>query len=471
MQDTTVKPQNAFTAFFDKYGTADAKAETKTEDRTETETETEGQEQSHPCPSLNDTFSVSLNAPPNSQHFTESSNEGIGETTGDILQKISSYKWAREARTAKNGRKFLSKRLVLGTNTELQAAVCKSTGIVYGILMPATLQGKAFEIESPFSYYDNCRGLVQEGRQFLQKQNAQILAGILITLAEHYLLIQSKPMDTGAYKNALLRTVDREVLIDAIILVETWVNSTSAAYLPKLSLLTDAEPNNMNDRLRRWLSTCVNALYKPDRKSFEETIEEQQNSLARKESFAERKAKAALQTEWKRWRKEAKQNISELHAAGLISIKLKTYFLAIISDNAILSTDPAIIAIMGNKLQQLENVKAISLGKQLLHFHKSLTAQEQEEFEDTLSFASQQLGTYEQSEDEAEEQDEQTGQDEQDEGPNSRQQQSNSQTNSSGTSNSNLLQRAKPQAAKQEEGQQSSFIQRLLAKRKAAQGE
>lgn len=307
----------------------------------------------------------------------------------EILERIKAYK-AQMLRS--KAQKKLSNRVVLGAHHDIQALVCAKTGAAYGLLMPS-IKGFAMEFDSPFASYKNCRGLAQQGAGFLRMQNAQILAAILITLAENYNLLSYRPTDTGAQKNAVLRMAERDTMIDAILLLESWVNTGNCSYLPRLSLLLDAEPNNMEHRMRGWLSSCVDAIYKPDRTSYEEAVTIKR-SIEVKTTAAAARAKLALKKEYRAWKKMAKEHINSLFSQKFVSLKLKTYFLAMIQDEAILGIDPAVIDIMGNRLQQMNSPMANVLGMNLLSFHRKLTEAESEDvYDNPQLFASQPLGS------------------------------------------------------------------------------
>lgn len=308
----------------------------------------------------------------------------------EILERIKAYK--AQTLRGKAQKKAPSNRVVLGAHHDIQALVCAKTGAAYGLLMPS-IKGFALEFDSPFASYENCRGLAQQGAGFLRMQNAQIIAAILITLAENYNLLSYRPTDTGAQKNAVLRMAERDTMIDAILLLESWVNTGNASYLPRLSLLLDAEPNNMEHRMRGWLSSCVDAIYKPDRTSYEEAVTVKR-SIEVKTTAAAARAKLALKKEYRAWKKMAKEHINSLFSQKLVSLKLKTYFLAMIQDEAILEVDPAVIDIMGNRLQQMDNPMANALGMNLLSFHRQLTEAESEDvYDNPQLFAFQPLGS------------------------------------------------------------------------------
>lgn len=382
------KEDNAFTRFARKYQNKDpfhGNTMHTTGGEARNSTPSKGQNPDGEAKSPAQGNSIPAKAKSSSQNIVEP----LIEEPIEILERIKAYK----AQTLRGkAQKKLSNRVVLGAHHDIQALVCAKTGAAYGLLMPS-IKGFALEFDSPFASYENCRGLVQQGAGFLRMQNAQILAAILITLAENYNLLSYRPTDTGAQKNAVLRMAERDTMIDAILLLESWVNTGNCSYLPRLSLLLDAEPNNMEHRMRGWLSSCVDAIYKPDRTSYEEAVTVKR-SIEVKTTAAAARAKLALKKEYRAWKKMAKEHINSLFSQRLVSLKLKTYFLAMIQDEAILEVDPAVIDIMGNRLQQMDSPMANALGMNLLSFHRQLTEAESEDvYDNPQLFASQPLGS------------------------------------------------------------------------------
>lgn len=406
------KEDNAFTRFARKYQNKDQGAQ-KDQGEARNSTPSKGQNpdgeakspvQGNAIPAKakstqpKDHESLSEKQKPRNEH--SHSEYPLIEEPIEILERIKAYK--AQTLRGKGKQKAPSNRVVLGAHHDIQALVCAKTGAAYGLLMPS-IKGFALEFDSPFASYENCRGLAQQGAGFLRMQNAQIIAAILITLAENYNLLSYRPTDTGAQKNAVLRMAERDTMIDAILLLESWVNTGNASYLPRLSLLLDAEPNNMEHRMRGWLSSCVDAIYKPDRTSYEEAVTVKR-SIEVKTTAAAARAKLALKKEYRAWKKMAKEHINSLFSQKLVSLKLKTYFLAMIQDEAILEVDPNVIDIMGNRLQQMDSPMANALGMNLLSFHRQLTEAESEDvYDNPQLFASQPPGSsLEEKEEEAE---------------------------------------------------------------------
>ena len=309
----------------------------------------------------------------------------------DILEKIAAYK---SERFNKKGPKF-SRRIVLGAHNDILPLTCEETGIVYAMMMPA-VAGKGLSFHSPFSSVKNCRAMAQEGAEYLRRLDAQILSGILITLADNYSLFRFQPSDSGAQKNALLRTVDREVLIDAILLIEDWVNSGNAQWLPKLSLILDARTmqTGLNARIREWLRTVVDAIHTPDTESYESALTVHRTISAPTVSKAKKEA-IAVRKEFRSWKKEAKEDISDLFKAKKISFKLKTYLTAVLTEENIAAADAGTIALMAMKLDDIDDASAASLAKDIQYFHSKLQNPATDNWDsEEASFSSMAPGVY-----------------------------------------------------------------------------
>jgi hypothetical protein len=320
-------------------------------------------------------------------HKMTTNTQTITELRIEVLQRISAYKATR--RPAQN--KTFSKRIVLGAQTDILPLTCSESGIVYALMLPA-VAGKGLEFNSPFSSYKNCRMMAQEGFSYLSKLDSQILSGILLILADNYSLFRFAPTDSGVQKNALLRTVDRELLIDAIILIENWANTTSCMYWPKLSIILDAHTAELglSARMREWLKLVVESIYTPDT-SPEESITVKKTptvSKAKKELVSVRK-------DFRDWKREAKQDILLLATENKISQKLKTYLLAVLTEDNIAAADSGTIDLMAQKLTQLGDTVASELADQITYFHSKLAVSttDWDEPESQPLFSSQPVGS------------------------------------------------------------------------------
>lgn len=275
----------------------------------------------------------------------------------------------------------LDKSLHLAYRAERITVVCPDTGAVTLLDIPS-IPGFSLIYSNPLSDYNNCRGLAQQGPEYLRKLEAQTLCAILITLAEHYELFGFEPSATGASKNALLRKAEKNSIIDAIVMIEKLVHTGNSNYIPKLSLKVDKEMqvNEMAIRVEGWLKSAIEAIYKPDYSQYD-------NSKAGpKVTFASMKRVSAIKKEnkaknlYKRESyKQAKEIIAELYKNKTISMKLRDFLVALFTNDNLASADSSLVDILITKLDQIDSDSAKRLAS-IIEEHKP--ASEKDIFED-----------------------------------------------------------------------------------------
>ena len=265
--------------------------------------------------------------------------------------------------------KRVSRRLLVAKQKESLLVTCPETGINSLLEIPA-IRGCALVYNHPLSSYENCRGLAQQGFSYLNQLDTQVLAGILIVLANHYELIRYQPTDSGSQKNAILRTAGKELLISAIILIEEKIHSSNSTYLPQLSLIftsSDEEIGAMN-KLDNWLKLVAEAIAKPDLEAWDENkvqkvskplfIKEKEKE-ERKISFLARSEIRRAKKELKEDSKVAKELISNLQKEGKIDSKGRNVLIQLL--DSILTMEHETAIKLGEKLKEKESVNADSL--------------------------------------------------------------------------------------------------------------
>jgi len=159
----------------------------------------------------------------------------------------------------------VSKNLHIVKSHKQLSVACAQTGIISLLDIPA-IPGFSLVYDSPFADVSNCRGIVQRGKDYLYCLEPQILAGIFITLASEYELFRAQEQNNGAANNAILRAAGKEVLIEALLLIENWIHSRNSVYIPKLSLILTKEESqhSIQNRMANWLKLAAEATVKPD---------------------------------------------------------------------------------------------------------------------------------------------------------------------------------------------------------------
>lgn len=346
-----------------------------------------------------------------SEEISIIADEGIVPVASKVLAEINDRISKRTASLIQynSKRQKFSKRINLANSNEHVAAVCDFTGAVVAITFPA-IPGKVFSYSSPLADLRNARGLAQEGKDYLRKLDIQTTAAVLITLADDYSLFRYQPSDSGAQKNAILRAVAKDILIDAILFVEEFINSNNCNWIPKLSLILNDEvvQGGIQHRMSEWLKVSLEAVYKPDEESYEESVtrtakEIKQYAYKATTTAATKRAAIALQKDFRQWKKESKDIIISMASASVISPKLKGFLLTIVADQNLMLADGAMVDLICEKLKQLKVAEAIILAEKISYFRSKLLDSEESEFAKPAgSFADLPVGVYVDSKEAAE---------------------------------------------------------------------
>jgi hypothetical protein len=307
----------------------------------------------------------------------EISPEDIAQASKEVRKAHHSAVRAQSAR--------VSRRLLMTERSKKLTVVCPETGIVSLLEVPA-IPYKALVYQHPLAELQNARGIAQQGFSYLKNLDTQVLAGILIVLAETYELFRFQPYDSGAQKNALLRTAGKELLISAILLIEHQVHSRNQTYLPKLSLVFDPfiENKGVEGRLAGYMTLLAEAIEKPDLERYDENakpkkigrplyirdVEKQENKLKALARHEISKAKKEFDSD----KKAGKILISELFTAGKISQKMKSFVSQLLTEDALLVVASDLIdMLVSQKLSLIHDDKITKLTEILKKPRKLLT--------------------------------------------------------------------------------------------------
>ena len=264
----------------------------------------------------------------------------------------------------------VSRRLLLAMRSTQITVVCPISGIVSLMDLPV-IPGAALELEHPLSILGNARGIAQQGLSYLRKLDTQVLAGIFIVLAEHYNLIKFQPFDSGAQKNAILRTAGKDALIAAIIMVEDTVHSGNFHFLPMLSLVFDSElaEHGVSIRFQNYLMLLSEAIAKPDTAIYDDKAKpkkigrplyikdviKQENKI----SYLARQEIAKAKLEFREDKKIIKTTVLSLYAEGKIKANMKNFFMAIISDDSLLTIPEESLGLILMRISGIEEMATI----------------------------------------------------------------------------------------------------------------
>lgn len=286
---------------------------------------------------------------------------GNQEISDEVLQAVA-RKYTTKHGTAKAFAiqaqiKRASRRLLLAERAKKLTCVCKETGIVSLLEVPS-IPGFALIYQHPLADLENARGIAQKGAEYLNRLDTQTLAGILLVLANAYNLFRFQESDSGAQKNAVLRTAGKDIIVDAILLIEGSIHSRNIQFLPKLSLVVDMfhdDKISMETRLRAYLTLLSEAIAEPDKSIYDENaapkkigrplyirdVEKNEKRL----SYMARQEIASAKKELASDAKIAKSLTSNLVALGFAKPAMKAFMAQIFGDNgmALIAVDQMMI--------------------------------------------------------------------------------------------------------------------------------
>jgi hypothetical protein len=312
----------------------------------------------------------------------------IDSNNQDLLTAVANtYKKSKkEAFNAQ--RKRVSRRLLLAKQATQLVVNCPVTGVTSLMDMPA-IPGLVAICEHPLSKLENCRGLAQQGILYLNKLSTQALAGILIVLADSYNLFRFQPADSGAQKNALLRTVGKESIINMIVLIEEQIHSGNASFLPKLSLIVDPfmMEKGISGRFNSYAVKLAEAIAKPDKEAYDENAKPKKigrpvyikdvEAAEKKLSYLARQELAAAKKELKEDSKRLRLLAQQLVAKGKAKAGMVPFMRSLTENDGLAYVDSDIVQKLCNdKLAIIEAPEAeemiLILRKNRSIFHKEI---------------------------------------------------------------------------------------------------
>ncbi len=269
----------------------------------------------------------------------------------------------------------VSRRLLLADREQHLTVNCPTSGITSLIQIPA-IPYKTLIWESPLADLSNCRGLVQEGIEYLRKLDTQTLAGILLVMADDYSLFRYQPGYSAAQKNAIIRTAGKDTIINAALFVEDYVHSKNRTFLPKLSLILENtdQIGSTEARMTEWLKLVASIVYRQDFASDEDEFYNEvpkkqmtpqyvtvANKKAKAEDWAATNKKWAEQREFKADIKSAKDLIKTFAKEETVSSKLVGLLKSVFTDDALLTMDSSMRFLLSSKMGVFETEAALKL--------------------------------------------------------------------------------------------------------------
>lgn len=242
--------------------------------------------------------------------------------------------------------------------------ICPNSGIVSAIDLPS-IPGYFMEHEHPLSNLRNCRNLVQKGYAYLLKLDTQVLAALLISLADDYNLFQYPVFSNGTSKNALLRTAGKNTLIKALLYIEEKIHSENYSLLPKLSFIPsdDSKQGEMEARLHNWLILVQKELEAPtivfEAPTKVQTGLQKAREERKIEAAAEKNARKALLA-FNKLLVESIASVKSLYKDGLLNQKLRNLLIGLLEKDVFATLDATTKAKVALKLSTLPTESRIT---------------------------------------------------------------------------------------------------------------
>ena len=250
-----------------------------------------------------------------------------------------------------------SKRISNPGNMTAISLVCAQTGIVASMEIPR-IPGFFMEYENPLSSVDNCRAIANKGYAYLKQLDTQILAGILLILADDYGLFRFGPFESGASKNAILRGCGHTALVNAILYIEAHVNSGNYQLIPQLGFTidTDTRQGDIEARLGNWLKLVDKELTEPTITFSPAPVVSASKRIAKARAeirdHAKEERKSILTA--KKQLSDAQDSVKTLFKDGIFSKKRKDFLLSVLDYNIFQSLSGEIKAGIVMKLSAME---------------------------------------------------------------------------------------------------------------------
>ena len=241
-----------------------------------------------------------------------------------------------------------SKAIKMAEFTKRLTLICPQTGIVSVVDIPS-IPGFFLPYENPLSILSNCRAIAQRGYSYLLSLDTQVLAGILLVIADDYNLFQYPVFANGTSKNALLRSAGKNELIKAILFIEEKIHSENYSILPRLSLIPadDSVQGTMEVRLHNWLSIIQKELEAPTVVFPSSILPKTGLQKAREErnieAAAEKNARKALLS-FNKSLEEAIKNCKTLYKDSLIDQKLRNLLISFLDKDIFATLDGTVKA-------------------------------------------------------------------------------------------------------------------------------
>lgn len=255
-------------------------------------------------------------------------------------------------------------------------AVCSYTGIVMEVAIPQ-VNGLVLEYVNPLSYWDNVRGIIEQGEKYLERLEVQILAGLWITAYRHFELIDKiSAKNNSSLLNAMIRTAGKNVLIDSL-LMAGHLTERYARRCARFDVSYEAhkESPNMSAAIQEYTRAIRDSVYPPEAlvlSKEEREIEAKYNGFVAIETRSSKKANhkiitVAEQSEerFKVCRREGKELLKAMAEEMIIPTAFISILKTVFTDRNLTSMASSLRDKMITKLESYQNANCQKMAKVL----------------------------------------------------------------------------------------------------------
>ena len=268
--------------------------------------------------------------------------------------------------------------------SKLQLAVCNITGILISLDIPF-IPNKILTYENPLARIENARGIAALEYKEQCKISPHILSGVLLTILNHYELIEDHLSSTE--RNAILSTIPPYHICDLMRFI-TSCSRRRISLFPRLSLAsTSTEYSQPTQLIINYIQVCTAS-------TLPTLHEDMEISRAKNLAKIGKVSKLSVESST---RKEVKNLITGLIGEGVLSSKVITILKLVSQGDNLVTLNDSLRDKLVDKLKTVESDRATRLASILSSSSKSLTSAEQafkQEYDSALDTLTSDLPAY-----------------------------------------------------------------------------
>ena len=268
--------------------------------------------------------------------------------------------------------------------SKLQLAVCPITGILISLDIPF-IPNKILTYENPLARIENAREIAYLEYKEQCKISPHILSGVLLTILNHYELIEDHLSSTE--RNAILSTIPPYHLCELMRFI-TSCSRRRISLFPRLSLAsTSTEYSQPTQLIINYIQVCTAS-------TLPTLFEDMEISRAKNLAKIGKVSKLSVESST---RKEIKNLITGLIGEGILSSKVITILKLVSQGDNLVTLNDSLRDKLVDKLKTVESDRATRLASILSSSSKSLTSAEQafkQEYDSALDTFTSDLPAY-----------------------------------------------------------------------------